>query len=465
MSFIQELASHSDNTLEKFEAQIPASKSNWPKALGSKAFIGPIGKLVNLLEPHSEADPAGLLVQALVAFGNQIGRNKYVLAESDFHYCNFFAVMVGQSSKGRKGTSWGRIVSQFEISDPEWRKNCIVSGCSSGEGIIAAVRDPAELDVNESVALPKPRKIIEMGVTDKRLLVVETEFASVLRVLSRDGNKLSSVIRDSWDTGKLGILTKNDPIRATDAHISIIGHITKAELSKYLSQTEMLNGFANRFLWIAVKRSKILPHGGNLNLGVLSSVHIEINHAVTFGKVPGQLKFSAEARVLWEILYFTLSEERPGLIGSLTARAEAQILRLSALYAIQECSNVIEVRHLEAANEIWNYADQSCVHIFGDSTGDSIADKILANLRISAEGFTQTEIIEEIFHKNKNAQEIGRALQLLQSHGLANQCSETSTGTKPRIRWRAGKGDSTSNEFNEVNPVLESDVALDSLNS
>ncbi len=217
--------------------------------------------------------------------------------------------------------------------------------------------------MNESVALPKPRKIIEMGVTDKRLLVVETEFASVLRVLSRDGNKLSSVIRDSWDTGKLGILTKNDPIRATDAHISIIGHITKAELSKYLSQTEMLNGFANRFLWIAVKRSKILPHGGNLNLGILSSVHAEINLAVTFGKVPGQLKFSIEARVLWEILYFTLSEERPGLIGSLTARAEAQILRLSALYAIQECSNVIEVRHLEAANEIWNYADQSCSYL------------------------------------------------------------------------------------------------------
>ena len=56
--------------------------------------------------------------------------------------------------------------------------------------------------------------------------------------MRRDGNTLSVVIREAWDTGGLHTLTKNDPITATDAHISIIGHITIEELLRHLDETE-----------------------------------------------------------------------------------------------------------------------------------------------------------------------------------------------------------------------------------
>lgn len=39
----------------------------WPEPLGEAAYHGPVGDLVQAIEPHSEADPAALLVQALVA--------------------------------------------------------------------------------------------------------------------------------------------------------------------------------------------------------------------------------------------------------------------------------------------------------------------------------------------------------------------------------------------------------------
>ena len=107
--------------------------------------------------------------------------------------------------------------------------------------------------------------LVDPGVEDKRLLVVEGEFATALRVLGREGNILSAVVRNAWDTGDLRTLTKNSPAKATGAHISIIGHVTRDELLRYLGTTEAANGFANRFLWVCVRRSKVLPDGGRLH--------------------------------------------------------------------------------------------------------------------------------------------------------------------------------------------------------
>src|SRR5260370_34849054 len=105
------------------------------------------------------------------------------------------------------------------------------------------------------------------GVDDKRLLVSESEFSSALRVMSREGNTLSPVIREAWDRGDLSILTKNSPAKATGAHISILGHITKEELLRNLNTTEMSNGFANRILWVCSKCGKQLPEGGSFRTG------------------------------------------------------------------------------------------------------------------------------------------------------------------------------------------------------
>ena len=84
---------------------------------------------------------------------------------------------------------------------------------------------------------------------DKRLLVIEEEFVRVLRVGSRDGNILSSVIRDAWDGKTLRGLSKTSPSKASGAHISIIGHITREELLANLAQGDATNGVGNRFLW------------------------------------------------------------------------------------------------------------------------------------------------------------------------------------------------------------------------
>src|SRR5688572_9129962 len=66
----------------------------WPKPLEDAAFVGVLGDFVRTVEPHTEADPAALLVQMLVAAGNVVGSSPHVRVEAERHRMNLFAAVV-----------------------------------------------------------------------------------------------------------------------------------------------------------------------------------------------------------------------------------------------------------------------------------------------------------------------------------------------------------------------------------
>lgn len=407
-----------------------AATPAWP-TLNNVALRGLAGQLVEALDPHTEADPVAVLLQFLVAFGNAVGRRPHFRIEGDFHHTNLFAVVVGSTAKGRKGTSWGRTRQILEAADSAWVQARIVSGLSSGEGLIWAVHD----DVPAFNAETGEQEIVDPGIADKRLLVQESELASTLRTLRRDGSTLSAVIRNAWDTGSLRTLTKNNPSSATDAHISIIGHITKEELRRYLDATEMANGFANRFLWVCVRRSKCLPEGGQLSDATLFSLSSQVRNALEVAKRIGHMTRSPAARALWASEYAALSDGRPGLLGAVTSRAEAQVTRLSCLYALLAGRAVIEVEDLEAALALWAYCEESCRYIFGDTLGDPIADTISAELKQRPDGLTKSDI-SNVLGRHARVATIDRALAFLQECGLA-ELVVVPTGGRPIHRWVA----------------------------
>ena len=95
----------------------------------------------------------------------------YYLVEGDRHWTNMFAVMAGDSAKGRKGTSWGRVRAIMEVADAgSGRQGRIVSGMSSGEGLIWAVRDPIIGYEKQGKGAAAERVAVEIdpGVRDKR---------------------------------------------------------------------------------------------------------------------------------------------------------------------------------------------------------------------------------------------------------------------------------------------------------
>src|SRR5437763_14431983 len=87
-----------------------------------------------------------------------------------------------------------------------------------------------------------------------------------------------------------------------------------------------------------------------------------------------EMKRDAQARSLWYQVYEKLSDGKPGLLGAVTSRAEAQVMRLACLYALLDCSTVISRKHLEAALALWQYCENSARFIFGDDLGDPVAD-------------------------------------------------------------------------------------------
>lgn len=415
------------------------TESDWPSEIAPAAYHGLAGELVKLIEPHTESDNGALLTQTLVAFGNLVGRTAYFVAEADKHGCNNNVVLVGTTSKGRKGSSLNQIRRAFRGLDASWEARS-PTGLSSGEGLIWAVRDQIEKQepIKEKGRITGYQTvIIDEGVADKRLLVVEPEFARVLTVGAREKNTLFAVIREAFDSGNLETLTKNSPARATGAHISIIGHITKAELLKQLSATECANGFANRFQWVAVRRSKQLPDGGALNSVDFSEITAGIRRAFEFAQTVGELRRDVEARELWHTVYPTLSEGSPGLLGEVISRAEVHVMRNAMTYALLDCSPQICAAHLTAALELWRYCEDSAHWIFGTSTGDKNADKILSALQQAGDrGITRTEILDRVFNRNICADALTVNLQILEKAGYARRTREA-TGGAPSERWFA----------------------------
>ena len=457
--------------VEQPEPGLKARGPRWPDPLGEKAYYGLAGEIVKAIEPHTEADPAALLFQFLTAFGNVIGRSAYFLAEADQHFMNLFTVQVGVTSRGRKGTSLGQVLRPFKMVDPRWISDRKQSGLSSGEGLIWGVRD--QIEKTEPIKDNKQitgyqQVVIDEGITDKRLFVVEEEFAQTLRVLGREGNTLSPVIRNAWDSGNLSILTKNSPAKATGAHISIIGHITKDELLRYLDSTESGNGFANRFLWVCVKRSKVLPEGGKIQDVDFQPLVDRLNGVIEFARSVGEITRDESARRLWHRVYPELSEGKPGLFGSVTARAEAQVMRLACVYALLDRSHVIRREHLVAALEVWRYSEASAGFIFGDSLGDPVADELIRALRSAPHGMTRTEI-SNLFGRNKSSAEIGRALAVLAERNLARFQLETPEEGRTIQRWFLIQLKTSEpvpcyelDEINELSGESDTDISSDS---
>lgn len=419
----------------------PAGPSSDAITLDPHALYGLAGEIVRSIEPYNEADRAALLLNTLAAFGSVAGISACAMVGRDEHPGRLFVVQVGASAKGRKGTGWSPIKHLFSLVDHDWASERIKGGLSTGEGLIFNVRDPIEKtepirDNKTKQVLDYQQIIVDPGVDDKRLMVIEPEFASTLTVMDREGNTLSPVMRQAWDDGNLSPLTRNNPIKSRGAHISIIGHITQQELLARMDDTSKANGFANRFLWCLVRRSKELPEGADVPDEIVQGLADKLNLAVQFARKGGVVKRDDIAREAWAKIYGPLSAGRPGLTGAILSRAEAQVLRLSTVYALMDNTLTVSIDHLMAALAVWKYCEASAEAIFGARLGDPVADRILEALREAGDAGMSNDDIYELFQRHRSANERERALALLLELRLIKK-EQFSTGGRPKTIWFA----------------------------
>ena len=200
----------------------------------------------------------------------------------------------------------------------------VVSGLTSGSGLIEGVRDPSGDDV--------PVKQRHPGVPDKRLLVVEHEFSGTLRRAGRDGNDLAERLREAWDGRPLSAMSRSaNRLHATGAHIVVIGHITPGELLvRYRESTDVAGGTANRLLPVPVTRSKRLPGGGGIPDNVIAAAARALSGLREHARKPVRYVRDRQAEKLWcGELYDELTPDGvpEGFVARMVARAAPQVMR------------------------------------------------------------------------------------------------------------------------------------------
>ncbi|MGH2844069.1 MAG: DUF3987 domain-containing protein, partial [Solirubrobacteraceae bacterium] len=378
------------------------------------------GEIAHRIAPHTESDPVAILSQLLVAFGAAVGRGAWFQVEATRHHPNEYMCLAGDSARARKGSSWDHVHRLITTIDPLLEPR-ILTGLSSGEGVIWSVRDPAGQDP---------------GHSDQRLLVIEPEFASTLRAASREMSTLSPTLRSGWDGRPLAILTRTAPARATSAHIAIIGHITQHELRRHTTSLELANGFINRVLIICCRRQRLLPEGGNPDPLHNTGLDRLLTAALKQARTAGQIQLNPSARELWHHAYRRLAAEPSDqLLAQITARAEAHVIRLALIYALADSQRQITVAHLTAALALQDYAARSAAWALKGATGEPLAEQIHAALIKHPAGLTRSQLSQVLSH-NKPTGEIDTALHALHALGRATT-TQIKTGGRPAQLWSA----------------------------
>jgi hypothetical protein len=370
--------------------------------LDQAAYHGLPGLVVETLEPHTEADPAGLLLHFLVMLGNAAGAGPHVFTDTA-QPARLNVVVVGEAA-GRKGTAANDIKRLMEQAAPEW-KDRITPGISTAPAVVSLVDDDY--------------------ATDRRLLLLETEFGRLLSKMTHYPD-LVDILKQAYDGDTLQIRTKNkDEWRtATRPHISVIGHVTPDVLADRLSLTDLASGLGNRFLYLTVARSKSLPRGGRLHPDQFDDLADKVADVLQFiedmayedvdpisahlydhfGMQP-QLHLERTDAFLdrWDELYEELQRRRPGVVGLVLLRAHTHVLRLAVCYALADRSKVVDLPHLESAYAVWRYCASCAKQVFGGVTDSRDLDRVLHELvRVPAHELSRTEIVNVFNRAKKN---------------------------------------------------------------
>lgn len=398
--------------------------------LDERALYGVLGELVRLIEPHTEAHPAGILFSSMAMLGALIGRSPYLDIDGNRHGANLFVLLVGPTSSGRKGTAAGWARRILRRVDEDFDKRNVAGGLSTGEGLIHRVRDAG-------LALPG-EKHPDPGVTDKRLVVTAEEMGAAFRKAQGRESSLFHTLRMAWDGGTLSTLTRRESMTATDPHISVLGQITPAELRACVTDADAAGGTLNRFLYAFVERVRSLPEGGAPDEARFDELTTELRRRVVDARSVSLMRFDPEARATWSALYEHLQRGFPGRIGQVTTRAAPLVRRLAMLYALLNGHRTITFADLEAAEALWCYALDSARFVFGARALTEIEQRILDALApAGARGLSRTDLSMAVFRSGSTARtKLEAALVTLREADLVRMYQGKADRGRPPEMWR-----------------------------
>jgi hypothetical protein len=383
-------------------------------------LYGLVGDIARAGSDNTEANPYAIAAAALAYLGTAVGRGPYIPIGDDWNHARLFLVHVGRSSLGKKGTAKRlifRINSAVKALDEYLVPQVHRGGLSTREGLALMIHD-GYMDGKKEIP----------AIEDKRLLVVESEFANVLHQSKRDGNTLSAALRDAWDGTENRPAVKTCRVWASEPHVGIIADVTPSELRELMQKRELTNGFANRFIFFWAEGNKAIPFPKQTPNSAVTELADRVAQVLKFAKADHheekdviRMEFSPEAKSLYAKLYEGELRDRSAgehITGLLDRRAP-MLLRLAMLFALTDKTSVIAEEHINAAMTWVRYWVDSVKFIFqsamdeaGAAATTDTAQRIVSYLTEHIQA-TRTKLYKECFGGHVSKATLDKALDEL----------------------------------------------------
>lgn len=416
-------------------APVDAADDELPPIPGPKVvdamYYGITGEIMRAACSGTEAHPAAVGTAFLSSASAALGRNRWVQIGNKEHHARLYTAHVGRSGIGGKGMALE--LPQCIREEAESKRDLVQDGqfacgnfhnggLSSREGLAYLIRD--ESDTKEKDGTPT-----DPGVDDKRLFVVEEEFANVLRQTKREGNTLSAAMRTAWDGGTIAPATKSNRTRATEPHIAIHANITPTELRLSLDNNDLTNGFANRFLFCYAERIGVVPIPMQTPKESIERFAAALLAAIRHARVSGEVRATDAAKRRFATFY---RAHRRGLgltaqMRGLLERHPSYAWRLALTFALLDRKDEINDAHMAAALAWLDYYRESTRYIFSTARAEVAAGKvaglgehIVKQLRQAVDQTMDREPLR-IATGKPDAKELNAALQELQDAGTVEE--------------------------------------------
>ena len=397
-----------------------------------ECLYGLIGEVAHAGSDGTETNAFAVAANFMAYLSCAIGRGVYLPIGNTRHHTRLFCLHIGRSGRGRKGDAVSlvlRIDTALRSIDESFAPQIHRGGLSTREGLAALIHDGFKHGRNEVGA-----------IEDKRLWVVESEFANVLHQGRRDGNTLSAALRDCWDGIDLKPATKSNRVYASDPHVCLSGAISPSELRGLMSAREMSNGFANRFLMIWAERSRMLPFPKETPQTVVERLARRTLEVLAFVRADRHderehLKMELSPQAQWRYAQLYRGELHDGVddgaIGALLECSAPMLLRLAMLMTLTDLQIRIEAQHIDAAMAWIRHAKASVRFVFVSAAEDArlsqvvdLSNRVLSFLNERGQA-TRSQISSECFRGKMPKARIDASLE----HLL------TSTPPKITVQW------------------------------
>ena len=391
-----------------------------PPVADPAMYRGILAGITEAAEPTTEADPPGIYASLQAGAGVLAGAGPYVRIGNVRHPLLIWPLLMGRTGSGRKGEATTIAEVFLYHAKVATFPGITVSGLSSGEGLIEQVRDDG------------PR------ADDRRLLVTETEFTSVMARSGREGNTLASISRQAWEGRALSVMNRKQ-LKASASHIAIIGHVAPREFRMRLADTDLAGGTYNRYLPFYVERGKLLAVPEPVDGTVLDRLAGQLSDAIDAAGKITCIQLGGAAISLWtDELYpefADLDDEDDLAWSEFTRRAAPYCLRIAGLSAALDGRALIGKDDLIAASAQIRYSVASARYVLDRLRRNPREDRLVRAIDAAGQaGLTRTDI-SGLFSRKLAAGALDELLARLTASG-AYEVIRAGTGGRPAETYR-----------------------------